>query len=260
MKHSTLSLFLSLSTALFIYPLSLIAEPSTISHSGIISEYDKTADTVSVNASDASLKAILREIAKHSSLEVLFDDGAEENISITFNKLPIAKAIENLLRGKNYLVQYSNTQNHTPTLTSIIVLPKGQSDSKNAKRLNSLQNEAFYKASQNLTLDQVNEIDRSLDRWQARINRLTPEKRQELETRAKKRVIARQSAKEHHNKRREEQKQQDEIQAQLEAENRQQHNLDLTEEEIAISDQRAQQSRDQMRSQILQHLNSVSAQ
>lgn len=222
--------------------------------------YDKKTDLISVNAENAPLKSVLRKIAQQTSLEVLFDNDANENISITLRSLSLQKAIANILRGKNHLLQYTNTDNHSTTLTSIIVLPSGKSDTKNAKRLNNISREALYQASKNLTLKQSNEIDRSLERWSARLSRMPAEKRKELEERAKKRVFAKEQAMKLRQHKRAIKDQKQEKHAQFVASRQAEENQYLSEEQISQEHQRQQQIRDQMKQLLVPNLNQFNAQ
>lgn len=213
--------------------------------------YNKTTNLISIDAKDTTLKHLLKKISHQSSLEVLFDDDADEAISITLKDQPLSKAINNILRGKNHLLQFTATDTNKKTLTSVIVLPAGKSDTKGTKRLNSLNNEALYQASRNLSLEQSNKIDRALERWSARLNRLPLDKRQELEYRAKKRVIAQENAKKRNGKRIEARKAQEEKHAQFINNKRNERYQHLGQEEIHLDQQREQNIRNEMKGLIL---------
>lgn len=252
--------------AILLFPLPLLfsacikASPLNTDQKNItVVAYDKSTDLISINAEDTSLKLVLQKIVQQSRLEVIFDDAAEQNISITLNSLSLHKAIENILRGKNHLLQYTNSINQAPTLTSVIVLANGDSNIKNAKRINNLENEAFYQASANLTLEQSNKIDHSLERWSARLSRLSAEKRQEIENRVTKRILVQDHAKKRHEQRRAENKTKEEKHAQYLASKQAERYQHLSENEISQEQQQEQQIRNQMRNQLLQQLNQTNS-
>ena len=253
MKQTFLFIFLTAITG--IYSTAILASPTSNQQKHTLITYDKTNDLVSVNAKETSLKLILKKIAQQSSLEVLFDDEADETISITLKAQTLAKAIDNILRGKNHLLQYTNTSNNNTTLTSVIVLPTGKSDTKSAKRLNNINNEAFYQASRNLSLEQSNKIDSALERWNARLKRMTPDEQQELKDRAKKRAVAKQLAQKRHEKQREKRKLQEEKITQFAAYKQAEAYQHLSEDEIDQQEQSQQNIRNQMKEQLLQQLN-----
>ena len=260
MKQTNLSQFILLISTVFFTTNTVFANSATNQNKNAAVTYDKTNNLISVNVKATSLKQVLKKIAQQSRLEVLFDDAAEEKISITLNALPLAKAIENILRGKNHLLQYTNTDNQGSILTSVIVLPNGQSDTSNAKRLNNLDREALYHASKNLTIKQSNKINHILERWNARLSRVPLEKRHSIEERARIRVLKHEKEKQRRNKRRAEVKAQEEKRSQYMASKQAERYQHLTEDEITQEQLREQEIRDNMRTQLLQQLNQNSTQ
>lgn len=217
-------------------------------------DYDKFSDQLKIDVKDFSLKLLLANLATQSGVEVLFDDGAEEKISMILRSSNIEHGLKNILRGRNFLLRYDNNHDNKKIVTGVMVLPKNATDQRNAHRLLSMEKEGIHRAMANMSLEQISQIDAAKERWQARLDRLPPERRAKLETRIEKRVIARQKMKkkmEDREKKRQARK--DKMAAKMK-EKRDAAMQHLSDDEKARLAENAQQSRDQMRAQLLQQL------
>jgi len=125
-----------------------------------------------------------------SGLEILFDDAAEDLISLSLQTVTLEKAIKNILKGHNVVMHYDNDANQKQFMTSITVLPRDKHDSRHAKRLLSLNSEAYNRSLSQLSQSDLNKIDLAKERWQSRLKNMSPQRRQEIEARVTKRIIA----------------------------------------------------------------------
>ena len=65
-----------------------------------IVSYDKANDQLNVSAETVSLKRVLGKIAMKSGIEVLFDDKADEPLSINMQSVPLEHGIKQILKGE----------------------------------------------------------------------------------------------------------------------------------------------------------------
>jgi hypothetical protein len=153
-------------------------------------DYDRLSDRVMVRAEETQLKLLLKQIAAQSGIEVMFDDMADETVSVELQADSLERGLKQLLKGKNYLLRYRD--GGQKFLIGVMVLPSGTEEGgrrDKARRVVSMDDEAFLRArSYQPTLEQVRQRDLTLERWQTRLNELPAEKRQALLDRLDKRL------------------------------------------------------------------------
>lgn len=154
--------------------------PDKASHADVV-HYDKANDQLTVVADAASLKWLLGRIAQQSGIEVLFDDLAEETVSIDIQSESLESGLKRMLKGRNHSMRYSRNQQQKLLLVGVMVLPVGQQDNGRAKRLLAMDDEAFYRARSQLSVQQVQQMDMANERWQVRLDELPPGYREQLE-------------------------------------------------------------------------------
>lgn len=159
---------------------SLHTAPDKSSHADRV-HYDKANDQLTVVADSASLKWLLGRIAQQSGIEVLFDDQAEDTVSIDIQSESLESGLKHMLKGRNHSMRYSRNQQQKLLLVGVMVLPAGQQDNGRAKRLLAMDDEAFYRARSQLSLQQVQQMDMANERWQVRLGELPPGYREQLE-------------------------------------------------------------------------------
>ena len=151
-------------------------------------DYDKVSDHLSINAENASLKAVLARVAKLSGIEVLFDDAADESVNINIQSESLDAGLKILLKGRNSALRYSRDKNNSLLIIGVTVLPAGVQGGGHAKRTRSLHAEAYERASVVLTHEQLQEIDIARQRWLVRKGEMSPERREKVEARVNARL------------------------------------------------------------------------
>jgi len=154
--------------------------------------YDKVTDHLNISAEAVSLKVVLGRVAQKSGIEVLFDDAAEENVSIDIQSSSLEDGIKNMLRGRNYMLRYNRDDQAKLMLIGVMVLPVGEQDSSRAKQLVPVESEAYSRAreqqSKPISVQQSQQIDASMDRWQARLSEMPVERREAMEKKVRARL------------------------------------------------------------------------
>lgn len=151
--------------------------------------YDKLTDKMDVVVVDSSLKSVLARLAQQSSVEVLFDDAADEKISVDVQTNTLEEGLKAILKGRNSVMRYSRDSDNKLLLVGVLVLPVGVADSGQAKSLRGMEREALSRARSELTLDQMQKMDTSTERWQARLNKLPAAKKEALLKKAEERNL-----------------------------------------------------------------------
>ena len=191
MKRAKLTLFLLPLLTFFALGVTTVQADTTSNDSSnkttlktstaAIVRYDKASDQLSVTADSASLKSVLGAIARQSGIEVLFDDLAEELVSIDIQSETLESGLKHMLKGRNHMMRYSRDDQQKLLLIGVMVLPVGEQDSGRARRLVAMDHEAMYRARSELSLEQAQQIDVASERWQARLSELPPENREKLD-------------------------------------------------------------------------------
>jgi len=144
-------------------------------------DYDKASDQLTVVADSVSLKWLLGKISEQSGIEVLFDDMAEETVSMDVQAESLESGLKRLLKGRNHSMRYSRNKQQKLLLIGVMVLPAGQQDGGLAKRLVAMDDEAYYRTRSQLSLQQTQQMDMASERWQERLDELPPGYREQLE-------------------------------------------------------------------------------
>ena len=88
------------------------------------------ANRLSLDAQDASLRAILEEIGRKMHLEILGEIPAQETITVEFRNLPLEQALHRLSSNFGYQMK---SEKDSQKISKIFILPKGTGPA-NAKR------------------------------------------------------------------------------------------------------------------------------
>ncbi|MCW9087923.1 MAG: hypothetical protein OQK54_00120 [Gammaproteobacteria bacterium] len=150
-------------------------------------EYNRQADTLSLSAEQRSLKEILGKIAIQSQLEVLFDERADRQVTMTFEDRPLEDGLKNLLSASNYAFRYTKDETGKLLLIGVHVLPEGSSDPSLAQPLLHVAGEAFMNAKHNYQMPQQ-ESALFNKRWQARLAEMSPEIQKKVTEKAQERI------------------------------------------------------------------------
>jgi len=212
--------------------------------------YNKTEDLLSVSGDKISLKSLLVKIAKQSGIEVMFDDAAEEIVSFDFETVSLETGVKNILKGRNHIFNYAKDEQGKLLLVGVMVLPDGTSDNARARALLDVDDEAYNRALSELSLEQVQEIDRVNERWQARFEMMSPAKQAAIKQRANERVLKKIKREQQREEKRQARKKKS-----AEAKARRQKKRDaqlehLSDEERAEYERRGNEAREQMDAQL----------
>ncbi len=77
---------------------------------------------ISLNAKDASLSEIIKEIGQEMEIEIVDNIPDEEKINIEFDRLSLKEALEKLSASYGYVMDSEKGEK----ITKIIILPKGE--------------------------------------------------------------------------------------------------------------------------------------
>ena len=252
MKLSKTATILLRLVAMFALSATISVQAEEATPSTIVS-YDRANDHLSITADAASLKRVLGKIALKSGIEVLFDDAADEVLTINFQSLPLDDGVKQILKGRNHILSYDRDEKTNKSLLiGVMVLPAGEQDRGRAKRVMAMDDESYYRAKSQLSLEQVQKIDMANERWQARLGKLPPDRVQEMEKRTAKRLLKDEKRKEMRAKMKEknEKKRAEQMAKQ---QKRQQTMLQkLDPEQRAIVEQRNAEAGEQIRKKLLE--------
>lgn len=202
-------------------------------------DYDKAADTLSLDVEKVSLKRLLATIAIQSQIEVLFDERADREVTMQLEKRSLEAGLENLLRESNYLFRYGKDEAGKHFLLGVRVLPKGESDSGNVQPLLHAAGEAFMNAKHNRQGMPQAESALYNQRWQARLAEMPSEVREKVTKHAQERLESTEKRKAERLARAEEKKKEREAKRAKDREERGQKSPeDMTPEEYALHQQR----------------------
>ena len=143
--------------------------------------YDKGNDRLTVTVEDVSLRLVLSRISLSSGLEVMFDDAAEDVLTIDLQSNSLKDGLERILKGRSSIMRYSRDDKGEVILVGVMVLPTGVQDQGRAKRLVSVEDEAYYRAKSELTMEQYQQVNMAKQRWQARLDELPLKLREAME-------------------------------------------------------------------------------
>ena len=96
--------------------------------------YDKTSDSLSVEARKHSLTNLLTRITKITGLKISISPEIKKEISIKFSDLSLEEGLKRITRGLSHAMVFSEGEGEgaKPLLISIKIIPKGPSDGSNA--------------------------------------------------------------------------------------------------------------------------------
>ena len=250
MKQSGANQLLLRLLAFIALSMASVVQADETAPSTVVS-YDKTNDHLSVTAEAASLKRVLGKIALKSGIEVLFDDEADEPLSINIQSIALENGVKQILKGRNHILRYDRNEKGKLLLIGAMILPAGEQDTGRAKRLMAIDDEAYHRAKSQLSLKQVQKIDRANERWQARLGELSPERRQVMEKRVSKRLLRDAKLKERRVKRNKKNKQERAKRKQERLERRETRLQHLDPDQRAAYEQRTEAAREEMRIKLL---------
>jgi len=216
--------------------------------------YDKSNDRLSVDVQNVSLKLLLGKISRQSGMEVLFDDAAEEKLSMEIGPVPLEQGLKNILRSQNFIFRYNKDENENQLLVGVMVLPKGTQDTGRAKRVIAIDNEAYNRTLSQMSLEQTNKIDKANERWQSRMKDMSPERRTAMENRIKKRIVSNEKRKQRLD---EKQKTREKRHAQSEAKRQKlltSRQNDIDPETLTEKKQRTRETQEKLKAQLLPQL------
>ncbi|MCF6339106.1 MAG: hypothetical protein L3J84_14375, partial [Gammaproteobacteria bacterium] len=153
--------------------------------------YDKSTDTVSIVAIDASYKAIMARIATLSGVEILMDPKAEHNITIDVSELPLEAALKQLSRQTSFVLIHdipemvmskSQKKPAQPILVRMRILPEGEFTTDALFPVLAPAGEAFIREKNRYSApaQEVEIFNHAQKRWEARLKAMSPEKREKL--------------------------------------------------------------------------------
>jgi len=154
--------------------------------------YDKSSDTISIVANNASYKEIVARIATLSGIEVLMDPKAEHNVTIDVSDMPLETALKQLSRRTSFVLIHNipemsdsksqETSVQPPMLVRIHVLPEGEFSTNALYPVLAPAGEAFIREKNRYSApaQQVEIFNHAQKRWEARLKDMPPEKREKL--------------------------------------------------------------------------------
>lgn len=201
--------------------------------------YDKQKDTLSFKVENASLKQLLTRIAMQSHIEVLFDDRAEQTITMAMEERPLQDALKNLLKANSHAFRYSRDNNDKVMLIGVSVLPKGDGPD-NALPLLHAAGEAYTNAKNNrvLSIDEDARKTLSNQRWQARLAEMPEAIQEKVVKNANERLDKKEKKKAQRKERRDAKKKQREERREKRIAERQQRLESLSPEDREVAEQR----------------------
>jgi len=131
-------------------------------------DYDNATDRLVVKAENVMLSQLLTQITYETGIEVIFDDEADIQFSTEVDKPSLEQGLKQVLRGTNYMMRYKRDQDQRLMLLGVLVLPEGESDTANARRLVGVQSEAYNQRKSDLSVQDYQAIDLAKQRWQER--------------------------------------------------------------------------------------------
>lgn len=158
--------------------------------------YNKSTDTISINAQNTSYKEILADIATLSGIEIQMHPKAEHSLSITLSDLPLETALKELSHEISYAFFYDKKTVLNPKesangsvefiLTGMHVLPKGEFSNDMLRPILAPSGEAFIreKNRHSASSQRAEMFNHAQQRWEARLQKMPPETREKLLTKA----------------------------------------------------------------------------
>lgn len=179
----------------FFWGLVLVAFMGSVASAGgpeVV--YDKATDRLSVGADTVSLKGLLSRIALLSGVEFLIDPEVEQPVTITFTDCSLEGGLKKIMQALDLryamIYQKKNGQDpaSAPLLISMKIVPEGKENNPNLilAPVVDVNGEAVIRSLSSLKAprggDQIPPaiFDHAKERWQARLNKMPEEKREQI--------------------------------------------------------------------------------
>ena len=95
----------------------------------VLVNYDASQDRIQVQANNASLTQVLAEIAGKTSMTIRIDPAVEKNISINLPPQSLQQALQKVVKGLSYVIEYNIDEKQQTVVSGLRLLPKGKQDS-----------------------------------------------------------------------------------------------------------------------------------
>jgi len=179
LKNQILKYFVIVFAVLF---TSMIQANNNLSDTGNTPDirYDKVSDRLSVASESISLKYLLRQVAKHSGIEVEFDDLVDEQVAVNVSADSLERGLKQILKGRNYSFRYGRDKEDKKLLIALTVLPVGERGNGHARKLMPIEAEAYYRSRSQLSHEQVQHMDLLEQRWRSRLDTMPPDRREKV--------------------------------------------------------------------------------
>lgn len=99
-----------------------------------------------VSVEKQSFKEVMDKVAKKAGIKILIDNPVDEDLTISFDYLPLEKGLKQLLKDKNYAFKYRPEEDddikNSSSLINVFVLPKSEGlhgDDRQAMNMNEIQ-------------------------------------------------------------------------------------------------------------------------
>lgn len=147
--------------------------------------YDKARDRLTVKAQNASLRQVLGSISLKTGLEILMTPEVEKKITVSIDKKPLEKAVNELVRsqGLNHALMYNKGKKGKSLLVKVKILPHGVADSAALLPVVTAEQEVLSRSRDAVKKKGSGKgsADHAAVRWKSRLEQLPPDKRQHLE-------------------------------------------------------------------------------
>ena len=156
--------------------------------------YDKATDGLSVGADSVSLKGLLARIALLSGVEFLIDPEVEQPVSITFKDCSLERGLKKIMQvlDLRYAMIYQKKKGQDPAaeplLISMKIVPEGKENNPNLilEPVVDVNGEAVIRSLSPSKAPRGGDrmpaaiFDHAKERWQARLNKMSDEKRESI--------------------------------------------------------------------------------
>ena len=183
MKHITLTIIL------------FLCFQTSFADSQLISAYDSKNNTISINAKNISFIELMKRIGLQTGIQFYADLSIDKVTSYQTTNAALEKTIKQLTRNLSTAITYTEKKHNSKTtfiISSIRVLPKGESNSENAVALSSIESSALAYAHFSKEEDvptsndedsfNTDNYDHMQTRWLARISKLPLDERAHIES------------------------------------------------------------------------------
>ncbi len=131
---------------LFQMGISLAVENNNIPNDKKFSGVDFKNGLLKVSVEKQSFKEVMDNVAKKAGIKILIDNPVDEDLTISFDYLPLEKGLKQLLKDKNYAFKYRPEEDddikNSSSLINVFVLSKSEGlhgDDWQAMNMNEIQ-------------------------------------------------------------------------------------------------------------------------